>query len=262
MDQIPDAGTGPADGTPKAEPDASVRHGAAAHNIAAAWPSLAARLVEIGGVRLSYAEAVKATAVLAGSRTSAIAPVLRAAGSPLAGCDYFAVAAPHLAAARQLPKTGRIGAAGRHVTKIAFLEAAGQVLARARAAELASWNAALATDERYAAAIARDAVTLRQRAHLAGIRSSVRSAVSRAVAACNARRGEFSCSEDTACGTGACRFAALAYASLDAPAPPGKVIRPFNHASRGAGFSGDAAADQLAQLRPWRAGVPVADVAA
>jgi len=232
------------------------------HNIAAAWPSLAARLVEIGGVRVSYAEAVKSAAVLAGSRTSAIAPVLRAAGSPLADCDYFAVAAPHLAAARQLPKTGRIGAAGRHVTKIAFLAAVEQVLAAALEAELAGWASALATDERYAAAIARDAVTIRQRAHAAGIRSAVRSAVARAVAACNARRGEFTCSEASACGTGSCRFAAPPYAALDAPAPPGRMIRPWNHASRGEGFSADAAADQLARLRPWRAGVPVADCAA
>ena len=190
------------------------------------------------------------------------APVLRAAGSPLADCDYFAVAAPHLAAARRLPKTGRIGAAGRHVTKIAFLAAVEQVLARALEAELASWASALATDERYAAAIARDAVTIRQRAHAAGIRSAVRSAVARAVSACNARRGEFTCSESSACGTGSCRFAAAPYAALDAPAPPGRVIRPWNHASSGEGFSADAAADQLAQLRPWRAGVPVADCAA
>jgi hypothetical protein len=239
-----------------------VHRAAAGHNIAAAWPALAARLVEVGGVRVSYAEAVKAAAVLAASRTSAIAPVLRAAGSPLAACDYFAVAAPHLAAARRLPKTGRIGAAGRHVTKIAFLAAVETVLARALADELAGWESALATDERYAAAIARDAVTIRQRAHAAGIRSSVRSAVARAVAACNARRGQFTCSEPSACGTGSCRFAAAPYAALDVPAPPGRVIRPFNHASRGEGFSADAAADQLVQARPWRAGVPVSDCAA
>ncbi len=238
-------------------------HRAAADlNIAAAWPGLAARLVEVGGVRVSYAETLKAWAVLAGSRTSAIAPVLRAAGSPLAGCDYFGAAAPYLAWARRLPKTGRIGAAGRHVTKIAFLAAVERALAAARADELACWERALATDERYAAAIARDAVAVRQRAHAAGIRSAVRSAVSRAVVSCNARRGQFTCSEETACGTGGCRFAQPPYAPLDAPAGPGPVIRPWNHASRGAGFSADAAAAQLSGSRPWRAGVPVADCAA
>jgi hypothetical protein len=239
-----------------------VPHARACGGIEAAWPSLAARPVRIGGVTVSYAEAARCQPVLAASRTSAIAPVLRAAGSPLADCDYFGAAAPYLAAARQLPKTGRIGAAGRHVTKHAFLAAIDAALAAARAAELASWEAALATDERYAAAIARDAVALRQRAHAAGIRSAVRSAVTRAVIACNARRGEFSCDEPGACGTGGCRFAAAAYAALDAPAGPGRIIRPHNHASRGTGFSADAAADQLAASRPWRAGVPVADCAA
>lgn len=242
--------------------DLSVPYDPGLGNIAAAWPHLAACPVRIGGTACTFAEAVRAAEILAVSRTSAIAPVLGAAGSPLAGCDYFAAAGPYLDRARAVPKTGRRGAAGRHVTKHAFLAAICAELEEARAAELSSWATALATDERYAAAIARDAVVLRQRAHAAGIRSSVRAAVSRAVAACNARRGEFTCSEATACGTGTCRFAQLAYAGLDVPAGPGRLIRPHNHAEAGAGFSEASAAAQLAEEVPWRAGVPVSDCAA
>lgn len=231
-------------------------------NIAAAWPHLAARQVRVGGTECTVAEAVRAAEILALSRTSAIAPVLRAAGSPLQHCDYFAAAEPYLARARQAPKTGGIGAAGRHVTKHAFLAAISAELEAACAAELAAWSAALGTDERYAAAIARDAVALRARAHAAGIRSAVRSAVTRAIAACNGRRGEFSCTEAAACGTGGCRFAQPPYRELDAPAGPGRLVRPANHAQAGQGFSEAAAAGQLTQARPWRAGVPVADCAA
>lgn len=105
-------------------------------------------------------------------------------------------------------------------------------------------------------------MALRARSHAAGIRSAVRSAVSRAIAACNARRGEFSCTELSACGTGGCRFAQPPYRELDAPAGPGRLIRPGNHSRAGQGFSEAAAAGQLTQVRPWRAGVPVADCAA
>jgi hypothetical protein len=231
-------------------------------NMACRWPALAAALVEVGGVPVSCAQAAAAAEILLGSRTSAIAPVLRAAGHPLAGCDYFAAAAPYLARARAQPKTGRAGAAGRHVTKWAFLAAISGELSAARERELASWRAALATDERYAAAIARDAVAVRERVHLAGIRSSVRAAVTRAVAACSARAGEFTCAETGACGTGTCRFSQPPYRALDVPAGPGRMIRPRNHEQAGAGFSEAQAAAQLAEAVPWRAGVPVADCAA
>jgi hypothetical protein len=227
--------------------------------MACRWPALAARQVEVGGVRVSCAQAVAAAEILIASRTSAIAPVLRAAGHPLAGCDYFAAAAPHLARARAQPKTGRAGAAGRHVTKHAFLAALTVALSAARERELAGWRSALATDERYAAAIARDAVAARQRAHAAGIKSALHAAVARAVAACGASAGQFTCTEAAACGTGQCRFAQPAYRELTAPAVPGKIIRPANHAEAGAGFSESGAAAELAAATPWRAGVPVSD---
>ena len=249
-------------GAPGPQEKASLSLPCGLGKVAGAWPALAARQVTVGGLAVPYGEAVRAAEILLASRTSAIAPVLRAAGSPLAGCDYFGAAGPYIERARQAPKTGGIGAAGRHVTKHAFLASIAAELERARAAELASWQGALATDERYAAAIARDAVALRQRAHAAGIRSAVRSAVNRAVAACAARDGEFTCDERGACGTGGCRFTQPPYAGLDAPAGPGKMIRPANHAEAGRSFSEVQAADQLAERVPWRAGVPVSDCTA
>jgi hypothetical protein len=223
------------------------------------WPGLAARPAEVGGITVTCAQAAEAAELLEASRTSAIAPVLRAAGSPLAGCDYFAAAAPYLAQARELPKTGRVGAAGRHVTKHAFLMAITAQLAAACASELAGWRSALAADERYASAMARDAVSVRQRAHAASIRSSVRSAVSRAITACGRAEGEFTCTEQTACGTGSCRFAQPPYWGLTVPAGPGRLTRPANHAQAGLGFSETEAAAQMVEQTPWRAGVPVAD---
>lgn len=228
--------------------------------LAAAWPGLGAREIKLGGVVTSFAEAARTAAVLASSRTSAIAPVLRASRSGLDGCDFFGAADPYLAAARALPLTGRSGAAGRHVTKIAFLAAVEAELDAAAREELGAALAALAGDERYATAMARDAVTLRERAHAAGIRSTVRAAVSRAVAACASAAG-FTCSLAVTCGTGPCRFAQGPYRSIAVPAGPGRIARPPNHVHAGTGFSEAAAAAALAQAWPWRAGVPVADAA-
>jgi hypothetical protein len=230
-------------------------------NMAIRWPALAGHQVQIGGLSVSAADAARALAVLALSRTSAIAPVLRAIASPLAGCDYFAEAAPYLAAARALPKTGRAGAAGRHVTKHAFTASIQAKLRQAWADELDVFYAALATDERYAAAIAREAAVLRQRAHAAGLRSSLHAAVLRAVSVCATHRGEFRCAEEGACGTGSCRFAQPPYQGLTATAGTGRITRPYNHAEAGRGFSDVSAVAELARLVPWRTGVPVADCA-
>jgi hypothetical protein len=223
------------------------------------WPGLGERVVVIGGVRVRFREAEQAIAVLAGSRTSAIAPVLKAAGSPLAVCDYFAAATPYLAAARSAPKTGRIGAAGRHVTKNAFIDAVNTALAEARSAELAAAIAAFRTDERYAVLIAREAVAVRVRAHAAGYRSAVQSAAARATAACAALTGQFTCSAATACGTGSCRFAPAEYRQVTVPATAGRFPRPANHVVAGSGFDGSTAAAELADLVPYRVGVLVRD---
>jgi hypothetical protein len=216
-------------------------------NTGPVWPALAERPVAVGGVVVAYADAEAAVGILAASRTSAIMPVLRAAGNPLAACDYFGVAAPYAEWARYAPKTGRAGAAGRHVTKVAFILAVERVLDQARRDEVAAGLAAFGRDERYAAAMAREAVTVRERARAAGVRASVRTAVTRALAACGEAAGEFTCSEAAACGTGACRFASPAYRGATAPAGPGKFTRPANHVRAGASFTESAqAAEALA----------------
>jgi hypothetical protein len=236
-----------------------VPHSPAFSNITGPWPALAVRAVRVGGVSVAYAEAAEAVEILQVSRTSAIAPVLRAAGSALAGCDYFAAAGPFMAEARRAPKTGRAGAAGRHVTKCAFITAISLALSLAREAELAEAFAAFAADERYAVAMAREATGVRERAHAAGVRSAVRAAVARAVESCGAAAGEFTCSERTACGTGACRFASPAYRGVTAVAGPGKFTRPANHDRAGDGFTDAGAAAELAVPGTWRAGVQVHD---
>jgi hypothetical protein len=231
-------------------------------NLCAPWPALAARIVMVGGITVAYSEALRAVEILAGSRTSAIAPVLRAAGNGLAGCDYFGAAAPYLEAARALPKTGRAGAAGRHVTKVAFTEAVTRQLARAREAELRGAMAAFRSDERYAVAIASEAVSLREHAYASGVRSSVRASVARAVAACGALEGQFTCNARTACGTGGCRFASPEAQPVTAAAGPGRFTRPPNHVHAGQGFGEAAATAELQSAGSYRAGVHVWDAEA
>lgn len=219
-------------------------------NLGQPWPSLAVREVTVGGVTVSFAEALRAAEILRDSRTSAIMPVLRSAGSPLAACDYFAAAAPYLEAARLAPKTGRAGAAGRHVTKNAFIESVALQLALARERELAEAEEAFSSDERYAVAIARAATEARERAYVTGVRSAVRSAVARAVAVCGAAAGQFSCAAVTACGTGSCRFAVPAYRLATAPAAPGRFTRPANHVDAGRAFTEIGAAAEIAARGP------------
>jgi hypothetical protein len=227
--------------------------------LVASWPGLDRRLVRIGGVSVTCADAVTAAEILQASRTSAIAPVLRAAGSLLAPCDYFAAAAPYLAAARSEPKTGRAGAAGRHVTKNAFLAAVTAAVLDAREAELSAVLSEFATDERYVTAMAREAVVIRERAHVTGMRTVVRSVVTRAVVSCRAVAGQFTCSAVTACGTGSCRFSDPPYRGVTAVAGPGRLLRPANHVKAGEGFTEAGAAAQLATSVPFSCGVPVWD---
>jgi hypothetical protein len=228
-------------------------------NLGTPWPSLAQRDVFVGGVTAAYSDALAAAEILSVSRTSAIAPVLRAARNPFGWCDYFAAAAPFIDAARLAPKTGRVGAAGRHVTKNAFIEAVALALAVAREQELTAGTEAFGTDERYAVAIARDAVSTRERAYAAGVRSSVRSAVTRAVSACGAAAGQFTCGARTACGTGACRFTAPPYRNVTAPAAGGKYTRPANHTHAGEGFTETGAVAELTAAGSYQAGVQVWD---
>lgn len=228
-------------------------------NLQVPWPALAARSVTVGGLAVPFAVALSAANILRESRTSAIQPVLRARGNALAACDYFAAAAPYVEAARMAPKTGRRGAAGRHFTKNAFIESVTLTLAIAREEELEAALAAFRADERYAVAMARDAVTIRERAYVSGVRSAVRSAVTRAVSACGAMAGQFTCSAATACGTGSCRFAAPSCRQVTVAAAPGRFYRPVNHVQAGTPFTDAGAAAQLAAAGSFRAGVQVWD---
>lgn len=121
------------------------------------WPGLSDAPVVLGGVAVTVAEAVRAAAVLSASRTSAVHPVLARAGSPLAACDYRAVAAPFLPSHRQRSLTGRSGAAGRHLVKDAFIDAVAAAVEDARRRDIDLALRTLGSDERYAAAIAASA---------------------------------------------------------------------------------------------------------
>lgn len=137
---------------------------AANFQAAARWPLVAASPVEIGGVTVSCADALRACEILRASRASAIRAVLAAAGSPLRDCDYRAVYRPGLPAARAaLAATGGIGPAGRHLAKHAFELAVRSAVAAAACAALEEILQSFRADERYASAIAQDAVALQSR---------------------------------------------------------------------------------------------------
>jgi hypothetical protein len=90
---------------------------------------------EVGGVRCLVGDAEGALSVLAVARGLMVRQPLARAGSVLACCDYHAAAAPYksrfaLAPPGALP-AGR-GAAGRHITKLAFCYALSVVVAAAR----------------------------------------------------------------------------------------------------------------------------------
>jgi hypothetical protein len=118
------------------------------------WPGLADAVVTIGGVAVTCETARQAALVLKASRTSAILPVLTRAGNPLAACDYRGVARPYLDSQRAMAKTGRSGAAGRHVTKGAFIAALAEHVGDVKESDITSVLRAFASDERYAAAMA------------------------------------------------------------------------------------------------------------
>jgi hypothetical protein len=125
------------------------------------WPVIYSRTVTVGGVTVTCAEAVRATEVLLSNGACAIRAVLKAAGSPLADCDYHAVYRPGLDQARRaLDETGRPGGAGRHLAKHAFAAAVRRAVADQACQAIGDAMDAFASDERYAAAIARDALAI------------------------------------------------------------------------------------------------------
>lgn len=204
--------------------------------------------VVVGGTEVSVAQALAAVEVLEASRTSAIAPVLRAAGSPLASCDYKAAARPWAKWAATAPKTGRSGAAGRHVTKDAFRAAIAHEVAQAADRYVSVAVRAMTSDERYLAQAAADAVDLLRKDHAAQVRRQVEGAVEQAVARCQSTGS--ACALAAACGTGPCRFAPVWLQQISVPAVPGKTRRPSGHADAPAGFSpAPAIAQAIAAIR-------------
>ncbi len=154
--------------------------------------------------------------------------------------------------------TGGIGPRGRHVHKSAFALAVEAAVAQVVRAEEAAALRAMAEDERYAAAMAADAVALRQRAHAGAIRSRVRSAVTGALQRCRALA--VPCELTAACGTGQCPFAPPELRGASGvQAPPGRIPRPGGHYYPGQGFSDSAAAAWLVEEQPWQASVCVSD---
>lgn len=142
----------------------------------ARWPSLPGRPVTIGGVTVIAADAAAALRVLQAAGGIMVRQALAAAGNPLASCDYHAAALPYmtepyLAACSADGEWGR-GAAGRPVTRLAFMAALRAALraaeqaepARAFAADLAAADRAFSSDSGYAEAMAKAAVALRARA--------------------------------------------------------------------------------------------------
>lgn len=125
--------------------------------------------VTIGGVQTTAGEADRALQVLSSSAGMMVRQPLRRAESPLAECDYHGAAAPWKAqAAAADPHHGR-GAAGRHITKTAFMVALDAALRAAkRLARLSPFKAlvdealrAFSSDVSFAEAICALALSVR-----------------------------------------------------------------------------------------------------
>lgn len=218
--------------------------------------------VAVGGVAVTLAQVDQAAEALEAWPSTTIKPVLGPLGNPLAECDYRSVAAPykHLFPSRR----GQRGASGQPSTKLAFIYALRQVSLACRenpasmyTALVAEALAAFGRDERYAAEIAREAVRQGRARHQAAARARLRSAIHRAVSACEARAGEFTCTYRGVCGTGSCRFAAGDLVQVAEDAVPGRLTRPANHVS-GASFDPAAPLAAYLELRPYIVGVKVA----
>jgi hypothetical protein len=230
-----------------------------------AFPGLAGRIVVIGTVSATYQQVSQALDCLRSSRGLMVRQPLARIGSPLAECDYHAVAAPHLHSFADFRHSGR-GAAGRHLTKTAFCIALDSHLGEMRAAEpglyftssVADALQAFASDHAYAASIAGAAVTYRRKRYQTGLRQQLRQASHQAVSACEARSGEIQCQALTPCGTGTCLFATGILRQITAESLTGRTKRPSNHCQPG-GYSPDDALGALEALVPFSVGYPVSD---
>lgn len=219
------------------------------------WPSLAGLCVVVGGVTVTVSQAQAAVAVLSSSKSSAISALLRAAGNPLASCDWRAVAGPYLPAARAaLAPTHRRGCGGRHVAAEAFCRGVAAACDAAVAAFITGAAASLSSDHRVAAEIAADAVACRRRKWAATARAQLAAASRRAAAACTAT----GCTRASACGTGSCPFASPQFAGAGVPAGPGSLRRPPGHSPGGSYGLSPALAAYLSQV-PYVPAVTIRD---
>lgn len=236
---------------------------------AAAGPGLAQMPVLVGGLQVTYQDARDARELLAGSAGLMVRQPLARAGNPLADCDYHAAGLPYRGPFAAGAAAGR-GAAGRHITKSAFLAALDAVCEQScedyRTArfgpQIEAAMSAFGSDHGYAAAIAAAAVALRRRRHAAPLRSWLRQSAHQALSLCDTEHGQFSCSNPSPCGTGGCRFAAGVLTQITAASPRGRQPRGANHTGnngRAAMFSSDDALPQLERLVPLSFGCPVAD---
>jgi hypothetical protein len=137
---------------------------------------LAACPMVVGGVACTASGTAMGLSVLLAAPGLMIRQPLARAGSPLAGCDYHAVAAPYKA--RFLTAVSgeplRRGAAGRHIAKQAFCMALADQLAGIASDPWAVWESlaarawqAFAADPGYATAIAAAASAAGRRGVLA-----------------------------------------------------------------------------------------------
>ena len=220
----------------------------------------------IGGVAATLAQVDQAAEALEAWPSTTVRPVLAPLGNPLAACDYHAAGAPyrHLFTSRP----GHRGAAGAPVTRLAFIAALRAEGARARGNPAALFAgivtaalAAFGSDESYAAEIARAAVAQSRARHHAAVRARLRQAVHRAVSACDARQGQFTCTvaqDGTGyCGTGACVFASGELATVRAAPGPGRLTWPVNSSAAGTSFDPSAALGALLAARPFAVAIKV-----
>jgi hypothetical protein len=239
-------------------------------------------VVIIGGVAVTVQQAEEALEILRASPGMMVRQPLARSGHPLAICDYHAAAAPYRLRPGDVPPAGR-GAAGRHLTKPAFIVSVESVLAAERdrlrrSSELERAVAALAVpvpreqveaalaafteDHSYAAMMASAAVAVLRKKHVAVLRTTLRSAAREAVTACERLGGSFRCAAAAPCGTGDCRLASGLLTGLAVPEDDSgqrslTLARPGNHVAAGSRFSPDRMLSPLLERRPWTA-VPLA----
>ena len=224
------------------------------------FPSLSEEEVYlvIGGVMTSVLVVNEAHEILAGAPGLMVRQPLARYRNPLALCDYHAEAAPYRASYYSSLEFRGKGAAGRPATKHAFMHAlrcrsadamreAPLIAAMPLAAEAYD---AMRADVSYVMAMSKMAVSVLAKQHAWRLRSELRQAQQDAMKQCQRQAGEFTCENQSSCGTGECRFACGIYKSVTAPAGDGKTARPANHA--GGPYSTDSALAALEVLRPFR----------